>query len=132
MFVRSIRSLLIFAVCICPGLLLLIAFSPRTLAATNPITVTSQTDNVTFPTSIDFQVSATDTSGDITKGIIFIKNGDTIYGTPHIVNAATPAHTITLHSYEDISGSNFASPGTQITYYWQLQDTQGDTYTVAP
>ncbi|MBV9257898.1 MAG: hypothetical protein JO215_07755 [Ktedonobacteraceae bacterium] len=132
MFVRSIRSLLIFAVCICPGLLLLIAFSPRTLAATNPITVTGQTDNVTFPTSIDFQVGATDTSGDITKGTIFIKNGDTIYGTPHIVNAATPAHTVTLHSYEDISGSNFASPGTQITYYWQLQDTQGNTYTVAP
>ncbi len=128
MFVRSIRYLLIFTCCLCLSLLIMVTHSFRTLAAANPIIVTSQTDNVSFPTSIAFQMSATDTSGAITKGTIFIKDGDTVYGTPHIVTVATPARTVTLHSYEDISGANFTAPGTQITYYWQLQDAQGNTY----
>ena len=129
MFLRSFRSLLIFMGCICLGLLLVVTHSPHTLAAVNPITVTSQTDTVSFPKSIDFQVSATDTSGSITKGTVFIKGGNTASGASRVVNVATPAHTVTLHGYEDISGANFTSPGTQITYYWQLQDTQGNTYT---
>ncbi len=128
MFLRPFRCLLIFTICLCLYLLVMGMHSFHTLAAANPITVSSQTDTVSFPTSIDFQVSATDTSGNITKGIVFIKGSNTVSSTPHIVNVATPAHRVTLQSYEDISGANFTSPGTQITYYWQLQDAQGNIY----
>lgn len=128
MFARFIRSLLIFTCCISLGLLIGLIYSPPSLAATSPIIVTSQTDAITFPKSIDFQVSATDNSSNITTGTISIKDSDTLYGTPHTVNVTNPAHSVTLHNYEDISGSNFLSPGTQITYSWQLQDTQGNTY----
>ncbi len=68
----------------------------RTLAAANPITVTSQTDAVSFPKSIDFQVSATDFSSTITNATVFIKDSNTPYSTPHIVSITTPAHTITF------------------------------------
>jgi Peptidase MA superfamily len=129
MFSRHIRYLLIFMTGICLSLLLLTMQPSRTLAATNPITVTRQTDTVTFPKNIDFRVSATDLSSTITQGTIFIQDSNSPYNTPHIVNITTPAHTITLHSHEDISSTNFASPGTVVTYYWQLQDAQGHTYT---
>ena len=131
MFLRSFRSLLIFTGCICLSVFILVTHSPHTLAAVNPITVTSQTDTISFPKSIDFQMSATDRSGNITKGTIFIKNSNTPYSMPLVVPVTTPAQSVTLNSHEDISGANFASPGTQITYYWQLQDTQGNTYSGA-
>src|SRR5450432_908423 len=108
MFARHTRYLLIFVTSICLSLLLLTMHPSRTLAAANPITVTNQTDTVTFPKSIDFQVSVTDLSSTITGGTVFIKDSNTLYNTPHIVDITTPAHTITLHSYEDISGANFA------------------------
>ncbi|HEY5004429.1 MAG TPA: peptidase MA family metallohydrolase [Ktedonobacteraceae bacterium] len=129
MFARHTRYLLIFVTSICLSLLILTIHASHTLAAANPITVTSQTDTVTFPKSIDFQVSATDLSSTITNGTVFIKDSNTPYNTPHIVNIAAPAHTITLHSDEDISGTDFTSPGTEVSYYWQLQDAQGNTYT---
>src|SRR5450432_1619037 len=129
MFARHTRYLLIFVTSICLSLLILTIHASHTLAAANPITVTSQTDTVTFPKSIDFQVSATDLSSTITNGTVFIKDSNTPYNTPHIVNIAAPAHTITLHSNEDISGTDFTSPGTEVSYYWQLQDAQGNTYT---
>jgi Peptidase MA superfamily len=131
MFARSIRSLLIFTCCISLCLFIMSTHSPSSLAAASPISVTSQSNTVTFPKSIDFQVSATDTSGTITTGTVFIKDSNTTYSTPHSVTVTNPAHTLTLHSYDDISGTNFASPGTLITYYWQLQDGQGNSYTGA-
>lgn len=128
MFVRAIRSLLIFICCIFLAFLITTIQSPRSLAAANPITITSQSDTVSFPKSIDFQVSATDSSANITMGTVYVKDSYTTYSTPHIVNVTNLAHTVTLHSYDDISGNNFASPGTQITYYWVLQDSQGNSY----
>jgi len=131
MFSRPIRYLLVLTACLCVVLLVVGVHSFHVLAAANPITVTSQTDKVSFPTSIDFQVSATDPNSTITRGTIFIKDSNTAYSTPHIVTVTTPAQNVTLHNYDDISGANFTSPGTQITYYWQLQDAQGNTYTGA-
>lgn len=132
MIARPIRYLLIFVTGICLSLLIVTLHPSRTLAAANPIMVTSQIDTVTFPKSIDLQVSATDLSSPITTGTVFVKDSNDPYNTPHITNIGTPAHTITLHSYEDISGTNFASPGTVVTYYWQLQDAQGHSYTAPP
>lgn len=129
MLSRYTRYLLIFVISIGLGLFLLTMQPSHTLAATNPITVNSQTDTVTFPKSIDFKISATDLSSTITNGTVFIRDSDNPYNTPHIVDIMTPAHTIILHGYKDISGTNFASPGTVVTYYWQLQDAQGHTYT---
>jgi hypothetical protein len=114
-------------VCLAGGLLSPILFTSRALAASNPITVTSQTETVTFPRSIDFQVSATDSSSPIREAlltIIFFPVG----AEQHQVTVNNPAQMLTLHWHEDTSGNDFNPAGTQISYHWDFVDETGGSY----
>jgi len=109
---------------------------PRTALAAyssnDPITVTSQIDTVHFPQYINFDLSAQDTSGNITHAnitIIFSVPGYRQQENDRSVPIAHPAHSITLHWREDTSGDNFYPPGTKVNYTWQLQDITGHFHT---
>ena len=131
MFLRSTRYLLTFVICAWLCLLATVHLSPHALAASDPITVTAQTDTVSFPKGIDFQMSATDASAPITLATVYIKYNGTGIHTTHIVPIEHPATTVTLQWHDDISGSNFITPGTQISYYWQVQDKLQNNHTEA-
>ena len=105
--------------------------STHALALTNPITIKSQTWFTHFPDYIDFTVNAADTTSTISKATISITFGpqqdqEQNSGT---VNANQPGHSITLQFKEDTTGSHFYPPGTPISYYWQVWDNAGNTYT---
>src|SRR3989442_14484827 len=80
MFLARVRPLQIILLFLCMSIASLVAFSPSALAASantntrasDPITITSQTDKINYPTSIDFQMSASDTSSPITSATIYI------------------------------------------------------------
>ncbi len=100
-------------------------------AFTNPITVLSETDTISFPNAITFQLKAQDTSSPITQAIISVttdvegSTSSTVENVP-IAQAAT---TVSLHWQMATTGYNFLLPGSQVTYNWQLQDNSG-TYTL--
>jgi hypothetical protein len=97
--------------------------------AADPITVSSQSQNVHFPDYIDFTLSASDSAAPITQAYIHISipnNADDVE-TP----AFQPARTVHLTWRETTSGQNFLVPGTPIDYYWQLSDALGNTYTTS-
>lgn len=109
----------------------LLAFSPAALASSNPITVTARTYSLHFPTSIDFQATARDNSSSINQATIYITFGAAGY-LEHYNIPITPAKSVALSWRENTSSSNnFVSPGTPVTYYWQLQDSAGHSYTDA-
>ena len=123
------RSILLAALlCLCTLLLSCVAFPHTALAASDPITVTSQTDVIHFPDYIDFDMSARDTAGIITRATITIT-----FSVPGYVNQQYepavpinhPAHTVALQWRQNTSGSNFYPPGTLVSYNWQLQDNTG-------
>lgn len=119
--------------CLIAGVLAPVAFASPVLAfvASNPITITSQTDTIHFPKSIDFQMSARDSSATITKAIIYIQygfTGDGIYPTQRIAKL-TPGRAITVDWPEQTTGTNFVPAGTGVTYYWLLYDSAGNSYT---
>ena len=132
MFSRPNRYLLTFIACFGFCLFAAIGLSPRAQAASDPITVTSQTDTVTFPKQIDFQMSATDSAAPITEASIYISYNGVASNATRKVQIANFANTETLQWQEDISGSNFVEPGTQVSYYWQLVDNLQNTHTQAP
>lgn len=132
MFSRPNRYLLTFIACFGFCLFAAIGLSPRAQAASDPITVTSQTDTVTFPKQIDFQMSATDAAAPITQASIYISYNGVSSNTTRKVQIANFANTETLQWQEDISGSNFVEPGTQVSYYWQIVDNLQNTHTQAP
>lgn len=111
------------------SLLLPIAFTSPALAYSDPITVTSQTDTLAFPKNITFQMSASDAASPITQATLFIMYDEQGYQEQHQVTASPPAQHVTLHWQEDTSNSNFLPPGTQVSYYWQVQDRMGDLHT---
>ncbi len=101
-----------------------------------PITVTTRSQAVNFPNSINFDVTVTDTSSNITTATIFFSyypHGISAGSTDlhHDVPVDHPARTITLHDSEDTSGSGFVLPGTPIDYYWQFQDSASHTFNAA-
>src|ERR1700692_4694065 len=108
--------------CLAAGILApaVFAFPTLAFAASNPIAITSQTDSIHFPKSIDFQMSAQDSSATITKAIIYIQYGFTGEGNYPSQGAATitPGHTVTAHWLENTTGTNFVPAGTSVTYYW--------------
>ncbi len=125
-FWRS-HLLRLLLICLVGGLFAPALFASRAQAASNPITVTSQTETVTFPKSIDFQVSATDSSSPIHKALLtldFIPDGM----EQHWVTVSNPAQMLTLHWHEDTSGNDFNPSGTQIKYHWDFVDGTGGYY----
>lgn len=122
---------LLFA-CFFISALLPFIFSANAQAFKDPITVTSQTDTLNFPKSIDFQMSAHDASSTITQATIYIMYGARGYQEFHTVNATPPTGTVTLRWHEEITSSNFAPPGTPISYYWRVQDSANNNHTDNP
>jgi hypothetical protein len=103
------------------------ALSINAFAQSDPITVTSQTDTISFPKSIDFQMQASDISSSITSATLYIKfNGSQ---ETHQISANPPARKVALHWQEDTTRDNFNPPGTGVQYYWQLRDSAGHTHT---
>jgi hypothetical protein len=131
MFSRPNRYLLTLIVCSGFCLFAVLAFSPKVQAAGDPITITAQTQTVTFPKRIDFQMTATDSAAPITQASIYISFNGVNSTTTRNVQIAHFATTETLQWQEDISGSNFVEPGTQVKYYWQIVDNSQDVHTGA-
>ncbi len=115
--------------------LILMIFSPAAYAhvRSDPITVTSESDSMHFPDSIDFQMSAVDSSSPITEAIIYIAYdaGPDTYPTLHPISISKPARSITVSWQENTSGNNFLMPGTPVQYYWVIQDSSGYQHTQA-
>src|SRR5205823_2725437 len=83
-----------------------------------------------FPSSIDFQISATDSISPINSALLLIKYNS--YGYQHQRSVTVQAsRSITLDWKEETKGDNFHPPGTKVSYYWQLRDTLGDFHTGA-
>ncbi len=129
MFSRPNRYLLTFVACISFCLFAAICSSPQALAASDPMTVTSQTDTVTFPKKIDFQMSATDSAAPITQASIYIQYNGTNSNVTRKVQVAHPANTVSLQWQENISDANFTTPGTRVSYHWQLEDSLQNFHT---
>lgn len=131
---RPIYFLRLLMLCLCGLFLLLTAFSSKAFAASNPITITSQTNTVHFPGSIDFTMTANDRDLAITQATLFITFKDTPGAVPEQDNVAIshPAKSITLRWHENTGGNNFHSPGTPVEYYWELQDGLNNQYFEPP
>jgi hypothetical protein len=101
--------------------------SSQALAASDPITITSQTDTITFPQGIDFQVNANDSSSPIVQATIVLKvEGDNQQQQTLTVNP--PTRAVTLHWHKDTSGDQFEPVGTSVTYYWVLRDQASNVH----
>lgn len=118
--------------CLCTFFLLPVVAPEHVHAQTlssGPITITSRTFSVQFPNFINFNVSANDPASTIDQASIVIGINEGGPQVEHAVPVSRAAHTISLTWREDTSGSHFIPPGTQITYYWQLGDSAGNTLT---
>lgn len=135
MFPRRARLSLPFVLCCCllAAMLAPVVCSAPALAAStsNPITITSESDTVHFSQSIDFQMSAQDSSAVINKAIIYIQYGPAGMdesSAQHVVTI-TAGHTITANWVEKTTGNNFVPPGTPVSYSWVLSDSAGNSLT---
>ena len=116
--------------CLLLGFLVLIFLTPiRAFTSVNTITVTAQSDRVNFPKSIDFQMTARDTTFRLTQATIFIQfKGIGGEHEQHQVTKPGAGNTATFSWHEDTTGNSFAPTGTQISYYWLVQDKAGNTH----
>jgi hypothetical protein len=129
--VHRLRLPLLFSLFLFVFFSIPLANAGHTLALSDPITITSQTYFIHFPDYIDFTIKASDAMSTIAKATISITFGpqqdqEQDAGT---VNAKQPGHAVTLQFREDTTGGQFHPPGTPISYYWQIWDTAGNTYT---
>ncbi|HEY7416220.1 MAG TPA: peptidase MA family metallohydrolase [Ktedonobacteraceae bacterium] len=117
--------------CLVFGCLTLSCLTPIYASAfANPIQVTAQTDQVNFPKSIDFQMTAHDAAGTLTQATIFIQfKGIDEDQEQHAVTAPEAGNIVTFHWHEDTTGGSFTPTGTQISYYWLVQDDAGNRLT---
>lgn len=129
--VHPIRLLLLF---LCSFFLFPLAFSTRAFAAADPISVTSESDVIQFPSSIDFTMTAKDTASPIVQATIYItyKEPPYSFAKEHSITLITPARSVTVHWHEDTSGDNFHTPGTPVEYKWILQDSANNYHTESP
>lgn len=132
---RIVRALLL-----CLGIALLLMMSNVSLAlakseqARNPhtITVTSQTQKINFPKSIDYFLSVRDADSTITQATLHISSPMDSRVVGPGVKPAKPGSVINLTWHEDMNRGNFLPPGTQVTYYWEIRDSADNTLTSAP
>ena len=133
MYLRSLHFLRWLLISLCALFLIPFTFSATAYAANNAIHVTAQTESLAFPKSIEFRLSAVDSSSYIVQAALYIASDDPSNSVPNASHAVTfrQAKTIALDYRDDISGNNFITPGTPMHYYWILQDSAGNTYTGA-
>jgi hypothetical protein len=114
------------SLCLCVSILSLVVSPAHAQAASNPITVLSETETGSFPNSITFQLKAQDTAGQIAQAsLILTSNAPDYLSELHPVKVAQPASIVTLSWQESTTGDHFLVPGTPLTYYWELQDSHG-------
>lgn len=109
------------------GIFLITSAPAHAQATDSPITILSETDSISYPNSIAFQLKAQDTIGPITQANISITAdiAGSTSNTLESVAVAQAATTVSLNWQWATTGDNFLVPGTHITYYWQLQDNSG-------
>jgi hypothetical protein len=131
MSLRSVYLLGLLLLFLCGFFFLPVAFSAKAFAASDPIAVTSQSDVVHFPGSIDFAMSARDTAGSITEATIYIsyKDSPSSFEKEHSVIINRPARIVKVNWHEDTSGNNFHTPGTPVEYNWVLHDSANNYHT---
>ncbi len=126
MFSRRIYLLQLLIAFLCASALSPILFTSHAFALADPITVSSETDTVSFPKEIDFQVSVQDPSSTITQATLTLSSRAPHYfQVDRTVPISNPAQTLTLQWHEDITGDHFVYPGTSISYTWQFHDQAG-------
>ena len=102
----------------------------RVFAATNPITITSQSASTIFSKEIDFQVGVQDTASSITQASITITMTKPSYSQQtYDVPVATPGQGLHLTWKDTISGDNFVMSGTPLTYAWAFHDKNDSWFT---
>ncbi|HYT34768.1 MAG TPA: peptidase MA family metallohydrolase [Ktedonobacteraceae bacterium] len=128
---RPVHLIRLVQLLLCSFFLLPVAFSAKALAASDPITVTSQRDVVHFPGSIDFSMAAKDIARPIVQVTLYItyKEPPYTFQKEHAVNIGRPAQVIAAHWHEDTSGDNFHTAGTLVEYDWVLQDSANNYHT---
>jgi peptidase MA superfamily protein len=99
------------------------------LAYSNPITVTSRTNTVHFPTYIDLQASANDPVSTINRASIVIDFSAVGGQEIHPIAISKPGNTISVSWREDTTGGHFVPPGTRVDYFWEFWDSAGNTLT---
>src|SRR2546421_7439956 len=127
---RPDRLLRLLLILLCACIISPFIVPTRAFAATNALTVTNQSEQVNYPDSINFQITADDTGSNITQATIFIQYiGETGYQQQQQVKASPPANTVTFNWHDNTTGYYFAPAGTQVSYYWQFLDSAGNQYT---
>lgn len=131
MSLRSVNVAGLLLLFLCGFFLLPVAFSTKAFAASDPIAVTSQSDIVHFPGSIDFAMSASDTAGSIIEATIYIAYKDSPYSfaKEHAVIINRPARIVQVNWHEETGGNNFHTPGTPVEYNWVLHDSANNYHT---
>jgi hypothetical protein len=118
--------LVCFGICFL-SLLAPFVHSSQAQATSDPITVTSQTTTIRFPQSIDFQLSANDSSSPIVQATIVLKvAGDD--QQQQTLTPKPPTRAVTLHWHKATTGNQFEPVGTFVTYYWVLRDQASNVY----
>ncbi len=121
---------LFFVICIVLGLSILFS-SSVTQASSNPIQVNSQSSTLAFPKSIDFKISVHDSRGSLAQATIYLTYQNLGYRPSHQVAATGGTSTYTFQWHDNLLANIYEFPtvGTQISYYWTITDTAGNSYT---
>jgi hypothetical protein len=121
---------LFFVICIVLGLSILFS-SSVTRAASNPIQVNSQSSTLAFPKSIDFKISVHDSGGSLALATIYLTYQNLGYQPSHQVAATGGTSTYTFQWHDNLLANIYEFPtvGTQISYYWTITDTAGNSCT---
>lgn len=123
---QIVGCVLAFLGCLCTASIAPLLFPARAFAASSPMTVLSETQSVSFPGSITFQLQAHDSITTITTATLFLSSDDPQYISElHPVTIAQPSTTVNLTYHEDTTASHFIVPGTLLKYYWELADSTG-------
>ncbi len=128
---RRLHHLGLLFLCLCAAVSSPFLFSFHTFAFNDPIIVTSHTDTVNFPQSIDFQLSARDSLNTLTEATIYLNYNGKAFQEEHQVAVASGTHEATFRWHDDLTRSTarFTPPGTRIGYYWIIVDSEGNSHT---
>jgi hypothetical protein len=98
----------------------------------DPITVDSRNDILKFPKEIDFELKAHDTQAALTEATLYLKyNNSLSFQQQHSVVTPTQGQSETFSWDDDLTQNVnlFPPAGTRISYYWIIQDADGNAHT---
>lgn len=109
----------------------ILSSSPVTRAADSPIQVNSRSNILMFPKAIDFKISVHDSRSSLVRATIYLAYKGFNYRESHQVNTTASVSTYTFEWHDDltVNSDHFPPVGTQISYYWTITDTAGNSYT---